>query len=445
VDNALPQLQRLILSAVPEYEAYLEQVLGRPFPLKLPVMKPNPDNLRFTFESVNLNTGGYKEPERVVMKVEYLRSMKMATLRVEYWPDIHADEPKAVNEPNIADSVEHLTSPVFVFGWLKKMAGGWAESVEPEDMVEARMVYAESLIVKADEVLAEFGFVIEANDYESYANTLDSFLLNNRLDEQTEGILSKVGDVVRGAAKAYGAAKGAVQGAKTRWSDFKASVKGAFQVGHKKGFDATSGRAVVKKKLGPRAKKGAEAPAKHEPIVLKGNRSPKKGAEPKKGERHPGGKMKDSEYKSRYGRARAALAAALEPDERAAMLERATDDIFEDEMDSLDVPDLLALEAMVELLAAGELEEGTKFKALVGKLKARGGVRNPAALAAWIGRKKYGAEKFAKMAAAGRSEGSGEPSVIVPIRPLAATSPTALRSFNRLSGVSSGTEGWKLP
>jgi hypothetical protein len=46
-------------------------------------------------------------------------------------------------------------------------------------------------------------------------------------------------------------------------------------------------------------------------------------------------------------------------------------------------------------------EGGAKFKALVGKLKAKG-ARNPAALAAWIGRKKLGKEAFQKKAQAGR-------------------------------------------
>lgn len=47
------------------------------------------------------------------------------------------------------------------------------------------------------------------------------------------------------------------------------------------------------------------------------------------------------------------------------------------------------------------LGSGKRFKALVKKLGARG-VRDPKALAAWIGRKRYGAAKMAKMASAGR-------------------------------------------
>tara|TARA_R100000458_G_C8250709_1_gene227723 strand:+ start:299 stop:460 length:162 start_codon:yes stop_codon:yes gene_type:complete len=43
----------------------------------------------------------------------------------------------------------------------------------------------------------------------------------------------------------------------------------------------------------------------------------------------------------------------------------------------------------------------TRFSKLAGKLK-RQGVRKPKALAAAIGRKKYGKAKFQKMAAAGR-------------------------------------------
>lgn len=45
--------------------------------------------------------------------------------------------------------------------------------------------------------------------------------------------------------------------------------------------------------------------------------------------------------------------------------------------------------------------EGSRFAALE-KSAAAGGARNPAAVAAAAGRKKYGASRFAKMAAAGR-------------------------------------------
>lgn len=48
-----------------------------------------------------------------------------------------------------------------------------------------------------------------------------------------------------------------------------------------------------------------------------------------------------------------------------------------------------------------KLGSGGRFKALVKKLKAKGGVSNPAAVAAAIGRKKYGKAKFQKMAAKG--------------------------------------------
>jgi len=40
---------------------------------------------------------------------------------------------------------------------------------------------------------------------------------------------------------------------------------------------------------------------------------------------------------------------------------------------------------------------GGKFDKLVAKLKSKPGVKDPEALAAWIGRKKYGKERFAKM------------------------------------------------
>ena len=47
------------------------------------------------------------------------------------------------------------------------------------------------------------------------------------------------------------------------------------------------------------------------------------------------------------------------------------------------------------------LGSGQRFKNLTKKLK-KGGTKNPKALAAWIGRKKYGKKKMANMSAAGR-------------------------------------------
>lgn len=49
-----------------------------------------------------------------------------------------------------------------------------------------------------------------------------------------------------------------------------------------------------------------------------------------------------------------------------------------------------------------KLGSGGRFKALVKKLKARGGVKNPGAVAAAIGRKKYGKKKFQSLAAKGK-------------------------------------------
>ena len=51
-----------------------------------------------------------------------------------------------------------------------------------------------------------------------------------------------------------------------------------------------------------------------------------------------------------------------------------------------------------------KLGSGARFKALSGKL-AKQGVQDPKALAAAIGRKKYGSARMAKMAAAGRKKG----------------------------------------
>lgn len=48
-----------------------------------------------------------------------------------------------------------------------------------------------------------------------------------------------------------------------------------------------------------------------------------------------------------------------------------------------------------------KLGSGGRFRALKGKL-AKKGAKSPGALAAWIGRKKYGTKRMAKMSAAGR-------------------------------------------
>ena len=52
--------------------------------------------------------------------------------------------------------------------------------------------------------------------------------------------------------------------------------------------------------------------------------------------------------------------------------------------------------------AKAKLGQGGRFAALKKKLGARPGVTNPGALAAYIGRKKYGAKKFASLGAKGR-------------------------------------------
>jgi len=49
-----------------------------------------------------------------------------------------------------------------------------------------------------------------------------------------------------------------------------------------------------------------------------------------------------------------------------------------------------------------KLGTGKRFKQLTSKLKKKG-AKNPKALAAWIGRKKYGPKKFAKLSRKRRS------------------------------------------
>lgn len=54
-----------------------------------------------------------------------------------------------------------------------------------------------------------------------------------------------------------------------------------------------------------------------------------------------------------------------------------------------------------------KLGSGKRFEKLSKTIGAKGNVRDPDAVAAAIGRKKYGAKKMAKMAAAGRKRKKG--------------------------------------
>lgn len=53
-----------------------------------------------------------------------------------------------------------------------------------------------------------------------------------------------------------------------------------------------------------------------------------------------------------------------------------------------------------------KLGSGGRFKALKNKLAKKPGVTNPGALAAYIGREKYGSAKMSSMSAAGRRRAS---------------------------------------
>ena len=53
-------------------------------------------------------------------------------------------------------------------------------------------------------------------------------------------------------------------------------------------------------------------------------------------------------------------------------------------------------------MAKAKLGSGARFKALKASLAKKGNVQNPGAVAAAIGRKKYGVAKFQKLAASGK-------------------------------------------
>ena len=55
-----------------------------------------------------------------------------------------------------------------------------------------------------------------------------------------------------------------------------------------------------------------------------------------------------------------------------------------------------------------KLGTGKRFAQLKSKIARRGNVKNPAAVAAAIGRKKYGTKRFAKLAATGRKRATAK-------------------------------------
>jgi len=78
----------------------------------------------------------------------------------------------------------------------------------------------------------------------------------------------------------------------------------------------------------------------------------------------------------------------------------------QDLTDSIEVR-RLEIPMLSEKQGAGKPGSGQRFKKLTATLK-KNGARSPQALAAWIGRKKYGKEKFQQMAAKGRKESVDE-------------------------------------
>ena len=55
-------------------------------------------------------------------------------------------------------------------------------------------------------------------------------------------------------------------------------------------------------------------------------------------------------------------------------------------------------------MAKAKLGSVARFKALTKKISAKGNVDNPDAIAAYVGRKKFGTEKFQKLSAKGKKK-----------------------------------------
>jgi hypothetical protein len=161
--------------------------------------------------------------------------------------------------------------------------------VSPED----RLRNIEGLITRTDATLAEAGFVIVAEGYEDYANALCAFLREGHLTSAQTLQLEGFGDIIRKVSQAIGAARGAKAGLKTRWQDFKDSVKSAYSTGHKTGYDKASGRSASSTPTAPAAPAASTASKRS-----RAGRSRRLGA--------PGARraMSDKEYRARYGHGR---------------------------------------------------------------------------------------------------------------------------------------------
>lgn len=270
---------------------------------------------------------------------------------------------------------------------------------------EIQMESAEQLILKADAILAQRGYVIEAHDYQSYADTLDGFVMSSEgeFSIAEAGILSKVGDVVRKAAHAYGAVKGGIAGAKTRWSNFKSSVKGAFHAGHKKAFDKTSGGA---------SSGGGDAAAGRAAHAAKGAAAEKAGKGKSKGR---GGKMSDDEYKKRYGsKKRIASSVDMPVGDFETLMDSVQSDFFERIFNGLDKKGLLALESLM----AEEGNPDGQMKILLAQ-----GVDDPFALVSWL-------------------QSQNEAAVEAPVR---RTPSAAAAAVLKLSGATTPMQSWVVP
>lgn len=89
-----------------------------------------------------------------------------------------------------------------------------------------------------------------------------------------------------------------------------------------------------------------------------------------------------------------------------------------------------------------KLGQGGRFAALKSKLADRPGVTNPGALAAAIGRKKYGAEKMASMASAGRMKSHLPKGV--PLSPMGDLAAHRQAEYDQFKGFKNGGPAVKV-
>lgn len=113
------------------------------------------------------------------------------------------------------------------------------------------------LVSEADSILESYGYEVQADSLEEYADILESAAELEELSLDEKDLLGKIGKAIRTVAATYGKAKGKYQANKDRWDAFKKATKKAYKGGkdYSYGKSAASWNPKYQKKK-PSQKKG---------------------------------------------------------------------------------------------------------------------------------------------------------------------------------------------